>query len=197
LKNNKIPVLRDEFSFKLVTEIDVLNVVKQLQPKRSTDHFGFSNFLIKETISYFVLPFTRLVNKCFLQGKFPDVLKITKVIPIFKKGSTELLVNYGPIALVPVLSKVIEVIIGTQLANYLESNKLFCNSQFGFRKGLSTTHALISLVDDILNCFEGKAFAAVTFCDLSKAFDCVSHSLIVEKLHYYNVRGLALDVFKN
>ncbi len=101
------------------------------------------------------------------------------------------------ITLVPVFSMVIDILIGGQLIDHFESNNLFCKSQFGFRKGLSTYHALVALVDDILSCFEDKAFAAVTFCDLSKAFDCVSHKLIISKLRHYNVNELALDVFKS
>lgn len=78
---------------------------------RTLNIFGFLNHLIKETISYFVIPFTRLVNK------FPHLFKITKVIPIFIKGSKEQLVIYRPISLVPVLSKIVYILLGGQLTH--------------------------------------------------------------------------------
>uniref|UniRef100_A0A1B6LG28 Reverse transcriptase domain-containing protein n=2 Tax=Graphocephala atropunctata TaxID=36148 RepID=A0A1B6LG28_9HEMI len=185
------------FSFNDISENDVLNVVKQLSNKSSKDHFGLSNRLIKDTICCYITPLTALINKCMSQGEFPNILKVTKVIPVFKKGKKDQLNNFRPIAIVPVLSKVIEIIIGKQLMHYMESNKLICSSQFGFRKGLSTTNALIKLVEQILGCFEDKELAAVTFCDLSKAFDCVSHELLVNKLQYYKIEGSALKIFQS
>lgn len=142
-------------------------------------------------------PLTVLINSCLGQGIFPDVLKITKVLPIYKKGKKEDIGNYRPAAIVPVLSKIVELVVGTQLMKYLESHDLICKQQFGFRKGLSTTQAIISLVDKVLDCFEKKDFAAITFCDLSKAFDRVSHTVLLEKLKHYNIKGVALDLFRS
>lgn len=183
--------------FNSVTEEDVLQVVKNIPSKKSKDHFGLTNHLIKQTIKSFVKPFTALVNKCLVQGKFPHVLKVTRVLPVFKKGKKDDLGNYRPISLVPVFSKIIEIIISKQLLLYLERNSLLSESQFGFRKGLSTTHALIKLTEEILSCYESKAFAAVTFCDLSKAFDCVAHNILIHKLEHLHVEDLALQLIKS
>ena len=66
-------------------------------------------------------------------GFFPDVLKISKVIPIYKKCDVSLLSNYRPICLLPTLSKIFERVIYNQLYNYFVDNSLLTEHQFGFR----------------------------------------------------------------
>jgi len=78
----------------------------------------------------------------------------------------------------------------------MERNELFCKGQFGYRKGLSTAHALIEITELILKAFESKDFAAVTFCDLSKAFDIVIHEILLKKMHHYNIRGRELRLMR-
>ena len=82
-------------------------------------------------------------------GIFPDVLKISKVIPIYKKGDVSLSSNYRPISLLPTLSKIFERVIYNQLYNYFVDNSLLTEQQFGFRAKHSTELATIRLVDYI------------------------------------------------
>ena len=95
--------------------------------------------------------------------------------------------NYRPISILPVFSKILEKVLFNQLYSYFKQNKLFSSSQFGFRKGRNTTDAVLTLVNSILECFEKKEYGIASFLDLSKAFDCVSHSLLLRKLYVYNI----------
>jgi len=79
----------------------------------------------------------------------------------------------------------------------MERHGLFCKGQFGYRRGLSTSHALIEITELILKAFESKDFAAVTFCDLSKAFDIVIHEILLKKLHHYNIRDRELRLIQS
>lgn len=126
------------------------------------------------------MPLQFLINRCILEGVFPQCLKISKVTPIHKNGSSQDPNNYRPIALVPIFSKIIETIISEQLMTYLEDNKCFTDIQHGFRKGRSTTHAIDTLTSMVLKNFVNKTTFVGTFCDLTKAFDCLKK--LIEKL---------------
>ena len=110
-----------------------------------------------------------------LTGIFPDLLKIAKVKPLFKRGDTAQLNNYRPISLLPTISKVFERVIYSQLYAYFNDNNLMSEQQYGFRAQHSTELASVKLVDHIIkqmdNRYETKTPVAI-FCDLSKAFDC-------------------------
>ncbi|KAK9501212.1 hypothetical protein O3M35_011970 [Rhynocoris fuscipes] len=165
---------------KNIKEEDIIEIVAGMKGKTSTDYFGFSNLFIKKTIQSFITPLTLLINRCITSGHFPETLKITKIIPVHKKGDLNEAENYRPIALVPVISKIIERVIAKQLLQYFEDNKLFSKDQYGYRQGRSTIDAIIALVEEIMDAFENKDVCKITFCDLSRAFDMVSHDILMK-----------------
>ena len=130
-------------------------------------------------------------------GTFPDKLKIAKVIPIFKKGDPSLFENYRPISLLPAISKVLEKIIALQLCSYFEKNKLVFDNQYGFRPKHSTEHAALELIDRITNKMYTNEIPLNIFIDLSKAFDTIDHSIILNKLKYYGLKGSTLNLFQS
>ena len=97
-----------------------------------------------------------VINQVLHKGIFPDKLKIAKVVPIFKSCDCALTNKYRPISLLPVLSKVIEKIIYTQLSLYFESNTLFSDSQYGFRPNHSTEQATLELTDIIISAMDNN-----------------------------------------
>lgn len=95
--------------------------------------------------------------------------------------------NYRSISIVPIFSKLTEKLLHEQLVGYAETNQLFNPMQFGFRTGKSTVLAVQELVNYIIGCSEKGNDTASIFCDLSKAFDCVSPCILLEKLKYYGI----------
>lgn len=174
------------FNFTEVTLIEVRDIVAGLANKKAKDKFGLSVHLMKTVRELIVAPLTKLINLCFRDCVFPTVLKDAIVIPIYKKGERENVSNYRPISLLPVLSKVLEKCMAVRISKYLEENHLFSEQQFGFRKGMGTTAAILNLVNLIMEGFHQKRHTSTVFCDLSKAFDCVSHDLLLGKLRGYN-----------
>ena len=83
------------------------------------------------------------------QGTFPNQLKLARVIPLFKGEDEQLVQNYRPISVLPFFSKIIEKVVASYVSDFFDDNNLFYKYQFGFRKGHSTSHAIITLVERV------------------------------------------------
>ena len=105
--------------------------------------------------------------------------------------------NYRPISLLPVLSKILEKIVHQRVVWFLDENNIIAQTQFGFHTKHSTTATISKFVGDILNGFEKNCLCLSLFIDLHKAFDCVSYSILLEKLEHYGIRDNALNWFKS
>ena len=130
-----------------------------------------------------------MVNLSFTVGKFPDILKIAKIIPIHKKECKLNFQNYRPISLLSALSKIFEKTIYTRIYSYLVKNNLIFDKQFGFCSNYSTNHALISITERIKGLVDSGKYVCGVFVDLEKAFDTVNHIILCDKRKYYGLRG--------
>jgi hypothetical protein len=118
-------------------------------------------------------------------GVFPDRLKDATVKHIFKKGSKQDISNYRPISLLTSFSKVFEKLIFNRLYNHFETNCILVQERFGFRMQHSTEQAAFSLINSILTALNKNQIVGGIFCDLQKAFDCVNHKILLDKLQFY------------
>ena len=139
--------------------------------------------------------FTHIINTSFANGKFPEQLKLAKVIPIFKKNEKYLTTNYRPISLLSVISKIIEKVMHLRVMSFLNKYKLLYCYQFGFRQKYSTILALIETVDTIQQDLENGFYVGGIYLDLIKASDTVDHKILLDKLCHYGIRGHALSWF--
>lgn len=198
-KSFLIPPVRNDlkFSFREVGFVQVRDAINALKNKPSRDVYLVNVPLIKQLKNQLIAPITKLVNLSIRHGIFPNCLKKSKVIPIFKKGNRNDPNNFRPVSLTPILSKILEYILKEQLCAFFEENKLFTDCQYGFRAKRSTTLAVVSLLGFMTETFEGEQYASAAFCDLSKAFDCVSHDLMADKLEYYGLDQNGLNLMKS
>ena len=131
------------------------------------------------------------VNESLKNGVFPDLMKVAKVLPLHKSGEMNLCDNFRPISLLPVMSKVIEKIVFDNLTKYLDKNKITYGKQYGFSDAVS------NLVGEGLKAFNNNEFMLCIFIDLKKAFDSISHPLILSKLKCIGVERTELEWFRS
>ena len=189
--------IHSSFTFMNIDEDAINKIICNLPPKSSSGCDGISSKLLKVIAPVIIKPLTLLINKVLNTGTFPDKLKIAKVVPIFKKGDPSLFENYRPISLLPAISKVLEKIIAIQLSTYFEENKLLFDNQYGFRTKHSTEHAALELIDIIINTMDTNEIPLNIFLDLSKAFDTIDHTILLNKLKYYGLKGSTLNLFES
>jgi len=185
------------FQFHFVTESDIKKVLNSLAPKTSYGIDGLSVKFIKIIEDPLVPPLTKIVNQMLASGIFPDFLKTAKITPVYKTGDRKDIKNYRPISVLPSLSKIFEKIILEQMHDYFSSNNLYYNGQYGFRKGHSAENAVMENVDRIVDSFENNNMPIDIFLDLTKAFDSINHSVLLQKLEYYGIRDVAYRLCKS
>ena len=117
---------------------------------------------------------SRLFKKCLSETCFPSCWKCASVVPVFKNsGDRSDSRNYRPISLLSVISKVFESLINDALVSHLETNNLFSDHQYGFRRNRSTADHLTVITEKICKALDGNGVARAIALDISKAFDRV------------------------
>ena len=132
---------------------------------------------------------TELFNESIFNGKFPDKLKTGRVIPLHKSGTTTSLKNYRPITTLSVFSKIFEKLVHNRMTSFISRYNIIKPNQFGFQKNKSTSDAILEFLENVYESFEENNFYLSIFLDFSKAFDTISHDILLDKLEYMGFRG--------
>ena len=186
-----------KFGFKYVSRIFVEKELKSLKRKSAAGWDHLPPCMLKDCTRVISGPLTHLINLSLTSGTVPNDWKIAKVTPIHKSGSIDDYNNSRPISVLPVLSKILERAVHTQFIQYIESNNILSKYQFGYRKKRSTELATILLADNIRKEIDSRKLVGAIFVDLSKAFDALSHSVLLEKLKSNGVDESSQNWFRD
>ena len=179
------------------TEFELNKIVIELKSKNSCGHDDISNNLLKKIFPGIRQPLTYVFNLSLSSGEFPKSLKIAKVMPLLKSSPSTNCDNLRPISLLPVISKLLEKVVFRRTMSHIADNKLLYFRQFGFRHNHSTSDAIVDLLGEILSSWEKNMNVIAVFIDLKKAFDTVSHNILLMKLEKLGIRGALLEWYKN
>ena len=168
---------------------EIKEIIKEFSISKACGPYSIPTSLLKSTYMILAPILVYLINKSLITGKFPNLLKIANVCPIFKKNEIEKCENYRPISLLSNIGKVFEKVMYNRIWNFLNESDILFEKQFGFRKNHSTNHALLSIVEEIRKNLDNKLYTCGVFVDLEKAFDTVNHEILIKKLDHYGIRG--------
>ena len=171
----------NHFSFRLTNQSEISKALFSIK-SNATGLDELPLKFLQIVFPFLSLQFEHLFNYIILTGIFPDKWKVSKVIPIKKKNNCNAISNLRPISILPVVAKTFELVLKSQMINFIESNNLLTDFQSGYRSKHSTTTAILKITNDILSMLDRKYVSILILLDFSKAFDSLNHDLLCSKL---------------
>ena len=139
---------KETFLIKPITDEEISDVLSNLNIRKSTGPNSIPTKVMKQSKDVISAPLAKLINRSFLNDAFSNILKIAKVIPIFKSESRVVCNNYRPVSLLSNTGKIIEKLKHKRLYSFLEKQNCFYPAQFAFRLNVSTNNGLMSITEN-------------------------------------------------
>ena len=194
---NNIPNNPRTIYIRPTSKAELISLIHNLANKTSKGYDDITNVMLKRLHSSIVGPLSVIFNKSLAEGCFPDLMKYADVVPLYKSKEHYLTNNYRPISLLITVSKLLEKVMYKRTYDFLmETNQLYAG-QYGFRKQHSCENAICELTSEVLKNFEHKKPTVGISLDLSKAFDTLSHNILLKKMNKYGIRGISSQWFNS
>lgn len=187
-----------ESAFLFPTSVDeIISLLRCINKSNCCDVDGIQIRPIKYVIDIIAPVLEYVFHSILAHGVFPKRLHVAKVVVLHKGGDKNLLAHYKPTSILPVFSKGLEKLFHVCMTSFLNKHNIITPSQFGFQKGYSTEHALLTQKEIILDDFKREECALGIFVDYLKAFDLINHVTLIEKLSHYGFRGVFLELIRS
>ena len=164
------------------TSIEIIELCKCININKSSCVDNLSSEILRDAFLAIPNILCDLFNNCFNTATIPNIWKHAKVTPLPKGGDSQLVSNYRPISLLPLLSKLIEKIVHRRLYTYLSTWNLLDEKQGGFRPGYSTVTTCSFFTNDIYTANNNNDVTIAVLIDAMKAFDTVNHQILIKKI---------------
>ena len=171
------------FRLRLVSQGEVLQVLKSLRNDSSTGPDQIPVKFVKITAEIIAGPLTVIVNSCIRNSYFPKSWKKARISPIPKIDHPTKDEHFRPISVLPALSKIFEKLVAKQMTAFCEQESTLKDTLSGFRKGHSTSTVLMGIRDDLMRSMKKGEVTLMIMADFSKAFDTVRYRTLISKLH--------------
>ena len=169
---------------------ELARLLEDLDSFGGCDPLGFLPILFKKTAAVLSPKLAVIFRILIRRGSFPVCWRSANVTPIPKGSSPTINPNdYRPISITPVLSKIFERLLAKRLTRFIDVNKLLPPHQFGFRKGLSTSDALLLLTHSVQASLDAGSECRLVSLDFSSAFDRVNHDALLFKIRSHGIGG--------
>ena len=180
----------ETFEFRPYSPEEIMTQIERLDHKKSSPIESIPARVLKENSDLLLPHLVSTYNSCISESDFPSELKAGDISSLFKKDDAFSKKNFRPITVLSSVSKIFERLMYEQVMPFVECflSPLLC----GFRKGYNTQHALLKFLETCKITMDNGGFAGALLMDLSKAFDCLNHELLIAKLHAYGFSRSAL-----
>ena len=175
----------ESFHFSPVNESVINHTIESLDIRKPTTYNNIPTSILVDNKDIISPIITEIYNNSRHNSNFPNSLKLADVTPAHKKEERTMKDNYRPVSILPPISKVFERNMFDQISSYID--KYLSPFLCGFRKGLSTQYCLTAMLDHWKKAIDNEKLAGAVLTDLSKAFDCLNHELLIAKLEAYGL----------
>ena len=173
---------------------EVLSLIRGLDVSKASGPDGISAHMLKSTALSIAPSLCVLFNTSISMGHFPEAWKRANIVPILKSQTDKASPSgYRPISLLPIISKLLEKHVYSIVSDHLADSQPLSDSQWGFRKGMSTITAVLSLTHEWLSLLDHNQEICCIFFDFKKAFDSIPHASLMAKLELLHLSPFILS----